>query len=377
MGVVTIGLIGDVLPTRRLVAPPAEVASVYALLGEVDVSIGNLEMPFTTAPTPVEKLLNIRCVPEIAADLPVLNVDVFNLANNHAVDYGWDGLKETVAHVEKAGIRVIGAGRNRAEAAAPAILSAAGCRVGVIAFSSLTPTGMAASDTRPGISAIRIDTSYEVDPWYQMEEPGDPSVLRIRTRARPEDVAFAAEAVRALSARCDVLVATIHWGFGSGDDLAEYQVPLAQALIDAGADIVHGHHPHAIHPIGFYKGKPILFTPSTFIGQQVFLDASPKVHRLWAGMSPDGYVAHLQMAGRKLQDMVCYPTVLGADRLPRLARGADFARIAERLARLSRPMCATVDVVGDTLKVSPLDPGHEQEAKAESVRIQSLETEGA
>ena len=73
-----------------------------------------------------------------------------------------------------------------------------GRRVGIIAFSCLTPTGMAAAPDRPGISALHVETAYEIDPWYQMEEPGDPSVVRIRTRVRDADLA---KAERLVSAR--------------------------------------------------------------------------------------------------------------------------------------------------------------------------------
>jgi poly-gamma-glutamate synthesis protein (capsule biosynthesis protein) len=169
---------------------------------------------------------------------------------------------------------------------------------------------------------------------------------------RADDLAAALAAVAALRACCDIVVVTIHWGFGSGEDLAEYQHPLGQALIEAGADVVHGHHPHAIHAIGFHRGKPILFSAGTFIGQQVFLDASPAVKTLWAGMSPDGYVAELRFSPHMAAEIVLHPTTLDADRLPLIATGADFDRIAARLARLSAPCGATVVPDGGVLRVA-------------------------
>ena len=69
---------------------------------------------------------------------------------------------------------------------------------------------------------------------YQMEEPGDPSVIRVRTEVAGDDLTFATGAVKAAKAACDVLAVTIHWGFGSGEELAEYQLPLARALVAAG-----------------------------------------------------------------------------------------------------------------------------------------------
>ncbi len=222
-----------------------------------------------------------------------------------------------------------------------------------MAFSCLTPTGMGAGPGRPGISAVHIETAYEIDPWYQMEEPGDPSVVKIRTRARDQDLAEVQRLVGEARASCDLLVVTIHWGFGSGEELAEYQLPLGQALIEAGADLVHGHHPHAVHPIGFHQGKPILFGLGTFIGQQVFLDAPPNVKAMWAGMSPDGYVARIGFSDDDNPSIALHPTTLDNDRLPQRARGEDFDQIAERLRRLSAPYGATVTADGDILRVAP------------------------
>jgi poly-gamma-glutamate capsule biosynthesis protein CapA/YwtB (metallophosphatase superfamily) len=351
-----LALSGDILPTRRLTAPARAVEDVYDLLRTSDLAIGNFEMPLTNEGAPVQKLLNIRAAPEIAADIPTLGFGVLTLANNHAVDYGWPGLDGTLQLLREQKITIVGAGRNDAAAAALAICDVQGRRIGIIAFSCLTPTGMSAGSHRPGISALHVDTAYEVDPWYQMEEPGDPSVVKIRTRVRDVDMAMAQRLVSEACAACDFLVVTIHWGFGSGEELAEYQFPLGQTLIEAGADIVHGHHPHAVHPVGFHQGKPVFFGPGTFIGQQVFLDAPPKVKTLWAGMSPDGYVARLRLAERTGPAISLHPTTLDADRLPRLARGDDFDRIAERLKRLSAPYGASIESDGGVLRAAPI-PG--------------------
>jgi hypothetical protein len=349
-----LALSGDILPTRRLNEPARTVEDVYDLIRTADLAIGNFEMPLAEGGAPVQKLLNIRAAPEIAADVPALGFDVLTLANNHAVDYGWPGLEGTLAGLRGHGLTVVGAGPSEQEAVVPAVCEVAGRRIGVIAFSCLTPTGMSAAPDRPGIAALHVETAYEIDPWYQMEEPGDPSVVKIRTRVRDNDMAKAKRLVAQARASCDHLVVTIHWGFGSGEDLAEYQVPLGRALIEAGADIVHGHHPHAVHPIGFHRGKPIFFGLGTFIGQQVFLDAPPNVKALWAGMSPDGLVAHIALSDDPHPTIILYPTTLDDDRLPQLARGEDFDRIAERLKRLSAPHGAAITFDDGTLKAAPV-----------------------
>lgn len=356
MPAIEVVLSGDILPTRRLVDPPAATAAIYDRVRAADLAVGNFEMSCSDRGTRVQKLLNIRAPASTAADAPVMGFDVLTLANNHAVDYGWEALADTRDSLLRGGIAVVGVGETRAAAAKPTFHDVGDTVVGVIAFSCLTPTGMSASDDRPGLSPIHVRTSYEIDPWYQMEEPGDPSVLRVRTEVAADDLAFATDAVRAARAGCDVLVVTIHWGFGSGEDLAEYQLPLARALIDAGADVIHGHHPHAIHGIGFHAGKPIFFSAGTFIGQQVFLDASPQVQALWAGMSPDGYLARLTIVDGRVEAIALLPTTLDAARLPVRAEGAVADRIFERLGRLSQPLGAVVERMPDGLAVRPGQP---------------------
>lgn len=342
MAPLTLVLGGDILPTRRLVDPPASAKRVYDRVRAADFAVANFEMPLTREGTPIQKLLNIRADPDIAADAPSLGFAALTLANNHAVDYGWPALEATGSLLRGQGLTVIGAGSTRDEAAALSLHEAAGRRVGVIAFSCLTPTGMSAGPDRPGISPLHIETAYEIDPWYQMEEPGDPSAVTIRTRVRRDDQLWAEDLVRKARGDCDLLIVTMHWGFGSGETLAEYQEPLGRALIDAGADVIHGHHPHAVHPVGFHRGKPILFGLGTFIGQQIFLPAPANVQALWAGMSPDGVLAELRFEEGLSPKVALLPTTLDADRLPVLGEGDVFDRIAERLARLSAPYGAAV-----------------------------------
>ena len=350
MNGVTLALTGDILPTRDLSPIPESAKKVFRVIEGTDFAIGNFEMPLTDKGSAVEKLLNIRARPGIAGSLSVLGVDLVTVANNHSVDYGWEGLVQTVEVLRASGLRVVGAGKDIGEAQQPEVATLNGKKIGVIGFSCLLPTGMAASLHRPGISPIHVNTSYEIDPYYQMEEPGDISVVKVRTQARDSDVASATSAVKALKQHCDIVIVTIHWGFGSGEDLAEYQLPLARNMIDAGADIIHGHHPHAIHAIGFYRGKPILFSLGTLVGQQVFLDASPVVKTLWAGMSPDGYVATITIPDTGDLVMELVPTTLDSDRLPVIATGAHFDRIRDRLSRLSAPLGASIEQHGAALR---------------------------
>lgn len=339
----TIALAGDVIPARSLTPASESAEKVYALVGSADIAIGNLEMALTNESTPVAKMITRRASPELARDVYMLGFDVLSVANNHTIDFGWPGLLETQSALAGGGVRAIGGGLTRREAAAPIIERVAGRRIGVIAFSCLAPAGMDATDDRPGIASIRIDTAYEVDAARQMEEPGDPSAVKIRTHPQAGDLAFAIDAVKRLRAECDLLIVSIHWGFGSGETLAEYQAPLGAALIDAGADIIHGHHPHAVHAIGAHRGRPILFGLGTFLAQQFFLNSGPVAAAMRAGMSPDGYIALIDCESDNKLVVRVVPTTLDGNYAPTLAVGADFERIAKRLSRLSTAFGVTID----------------------------------
>ena len=155
----TLAFGADILPTRRLSRLSRPMSTPFSnVVRGADLAIGNFEMPLTDGGAPLQKLLNIRANPAIAADVPELGFAVLTLANNHAVDYGWPALFETGRLLRDQGLTIVGVGADRDEAAALAICEVAGRRIGVVAFSCLTPTGMSAAPGRPGhLCASRRD----------------------------------------------------------------------------------------------------------------------------------------------------------------------------------------------------------------------------
>lgn len=352
---ILIGLCGDILPVKQLELS-ADNEAVLALLAECDFSLGNFEMPITDCGAPQKKLLNIKASPRIAESLSQLKLNMVTLANNHAPDYGWEGLLNTGAALNRIGIEVIGIGEDVDDAGRCAIRQVGDIRVGVIAYSCLTPAGTSAGAGRPGISALHVHTSYDVDPWYQMEEPGDIACVKVRTRVVREDLERAIAAVSAARSHVDLLIASVHWGFGSTSMLADYQPELGRALIDAGADVVHGHHPHAVQPIGFHNGKPIIFSSNVLIGQQTFLEASDTVQRMWKEMSQEGFVTQIRWDpdGGNAQVSIT-PTSLDAQRLPTFLNGSEIERFVAQLSDMSKPFGGEVACVDGRIVVRPCE----------------------
>ncbi len=179
---------------------------------------------------------NLGCITAAAIDCCVL-------ANNHAMDWGYAGLEDTLAALERAGLRIAGAGRDLSSAEAPAVIDVSGRRVLVFALgteSSGVPRAWAATRDRPGIALLD-----------DLSEDGLRGV---------------AERIQSWRRTGDIVVASIHWGANWG-----YRVPaehrrFARGLIDtAGVDVVHGHSSH--HPIAIevYRDRPILYGCGDFI----------------------------------------------------------------------------------------------------------------
>lgn len=351
---VSIVAVGDLVPSRRLPVETTDdgFAATVAMLQAADITFGDLEMPLSLQGYPREKLIAFHASPEIALDLKAIGFDVLALANNHSLDYGYEALFETMAGLDQTGIRHIGAGRNVVEALAPEVFEVNGRTIGFLAFTSLLPTGAAASERRPGLAPIHVHVAYEVNPYFEMEEPGNPPV--VKTWADQDDLAAFIESIQNLRFQVDFLIVSAHWGFGAGQALAEYQRPLAHAIIDAGADVIFGNHVHAVHGVEAYRNRAILYSPGNFIAQQPRDGLSEFAIQLLDDMSTDGYAAQLELSPGGTYSVQFRPTVTNAEGLPVFAQGDAFARIADRLIRLSADLNTAVAVDGDTLRLGPL-----------------------
>lgn len=209
-----------------------------------DVRIINLETSVTKNGRPVPKGINYRMNPDNVPCLTAAAVDCCVLANNHILDWGEAGLLETLATLDRAGIRTAGAGRDAAQAAAPAVLEVAGRgRVLVFAFGSPTsgvPDDWAAGAGKPGIDFLPDLSSQTVDRIAR----------QVRTVRRAEDL----------------LVASVHWGGNWGYEISGGQRAFAHGLIDAaGFDVVHGHSSHHPKGVEIYKERPILYGCGDFL----------------------------------------------------------------------------------------------------------------
>ena len=205
------------------------------LFKEDDLTVINLECPATDVSAPEAKTFVFRCDP---AALPVarrFGVEVANLANNHAYDHGPEGLLDSIRNVRKAGLAAVGAGASRDQALRAAYFELDGWKVAVV-----------------GLSEV-------LDPDYQVAGPHTPGT------AAGNDFGLALRAIRDASRRADLVIVSIHWGYELDTQPRAYQIDEAHRMIDAGADVIFGHHAHRLQPMDTYRGRPIFYGLGNFV----------------------------------------------------------------------------------------------------------------
>jgi poly-gamma-glutamate synthesis protein (capsule biosynthesis protein) len=187
-------------------------------------------------------------------------IDVVSFAGNHCLDWGPEGLTDTIANLEAADLDVVGFGPDITRARAPVIRTVNEVRIAVLAYSSILPAAYWATDSRPGCAPLRAHTLYE---QIETDQPGTPA--RIRTFAFGDDLAAMIADIEAAKAQADCVIVSLHWGIHFVPAvLADYQREVARAAIDAGAGLILGHHAHILKGIEFYRGRAVLYSLGNF-----------------------------------------------------------------------------------------------------------------
>jgi poly-gamma-glutamate capsule biosynthesis protein CapA/YwtB (metallophosphatase superfamily) len=199
-------------------------AEVRDIFHEADLALVNLECCVSRRGLPWQapgKPFHFRAPPEAVGVLTELGVDCVTLANNHALDFGYEALEDTLRHLADAGIATVGAGRTREEARAPAVLEANGTSVAVVGVTD-HPEDFAATDDTPGVAYARLDEGV---PGWLTTLIGD------------------------LAVTYDVVVVTPHWGPNMTTEPLPYVRRAAKSLLEAGATLIAGHSAHVFHGV--------------------------------------------------------------------------------------------------------------------------------
>lgn len=222
--------------TNSSIARPRIFSKVRAIFAKSDNNVINFEGVATGVFSggSVEKKYRLRMPLWAPKFLPALNVRMVTLGNNHSLDFGYQGLFDTLARLEGERVQAVGAGRNLETALRPGVLRIRGQSVCVQSFNRTLPVEFWADRDREGTAYLNFtDTARQV---------------------------------RALSHICDLVIPVFHWGAEKSLKPKPYQIRLAELVIDNGAAAVIGHHPHVIQTITSYKGRPVLYS----LGNSIF-----------------------------------------------------------------------------------------------------------
>lgn len=350
----------------------AVVSDVAPLFALADLSTVNLESVLgTLSPedASVDKRYLLQSPPEAVAALDELGVDLVTLGNNHTNDWLDAGLTSTFRYLDEAGIAHAGAGADASEASQPALIGAGDLTVGVVSMT--TVTGDYVNDSLPSATAPMPAATADQDRWEYEERqfgfgsdgdaayispkarrPGEmwrvfdemeaslatgdaADLWKAITRVYPElqdwvarrghagaarySRAAVTEAVAAArDAGADVVVVQLHGGYQFAEVTSEYFARAAREAVDAGADLVIGHHPHVIQGFEIYQGKLIAYSLGNFVFDQDFL----ATHR--------SVVLRTVFEGSELIEAGLYPVVLDGYR-PVPAAGDVATRILSQV----------------------------------------------
>jgi poly-gamma-glutamate capsule biosynthesis protein CapA/YwtB (metallophosphatase superfamily) len=254
MSRVFLAAVGDVLVDRS--DPAGALAGVQSLLGVADVAFGNFEGVLSDTHAVVPGASSAAVVPPASAcGLGIF--DVMSLANNHSMDAGDGGLASTMKALAGQGVLTVGAGPSLGDALTPVIVERNGLRLAFLALSAVLQHGAEARLGVPGVAPLRAEDAY-FPRFPGVSCPGvPPRVVSILNEA---DWERAAAAIGQARQSADVVAVSAHWGDHTQPwVLTDHEHLCAELIVEAGADLVLGHHQHMLRGVEFITGKPVLY----------------------------------------------------------------------------------------------------------------------
>jgi poly-gamma-glutamate synthesis protein (capsule biosynthesis protein) len=289
----TIRAVGDICLTGVESDPFEHVAGAL----EADLVFGNLECCFSTRGVAATGKVVFNADPAAVRWLD--RFDVLCLANNHTLDYGPDGLKDTLEVLEGAGRDYAGAGRNEREATDTRWLDVGDTRVAVVS----TADASGGDASRPTVSVLSVDA--------------------------------VADRIRDARTRADVVIASYHGGIELDPLPTPFIVRSLRGFIDAGADVVLAHHPHVIQPVERYRGGVIVYSLGNFVFDN-------RRYGEYAGLASTTTILEVTLSAGEEPSYRYMPARIGEDFKPRLLDGAEADTFHDYMDGLERRL-ADVD----------------------------------
>ncbi len=288
---------GDIMLSRDVAAKIKKYNDVnYPFLktrdytSSADIAFANLETPITPSRPIGTGELTFRSDPGVEKGLKDAGFSIVSLANNHTLNFGTKGLQDTFSYLDKVGIKYVGAGNNLDEALTPKYIEIKGITFGFLAFND--------TDTVPdsyGAMANRAGTAFM-------------DIERMRT------------AVQKAGNQADIVIVSMHAGKEYTAVPNTRQTEFAHAAIDAGADMVIGHHPHVVQTVEKYHDRYIIYSLGNFIFDQ-----------MWSHETREGMTLKAMFTKNGLQSITFSPVVIDDYVQPHTVEGSQAESILTRL----------------------------------------------
>jgi poly-gamma-glutamate synthesis protein (capsule biosynthesis protein) len=278
----------------------------------------NSDITFVNLETPLAK--NCRVVgaysflsdPIFARGLSNAGVNLVSIANNHMFNAGEKGLLDTIKHLEDENIKYVGGGKTLKDARTPVIFNVKGTKIAFLGYTQYCNHNFtsAVGDERAGIL--------------------------------PFSLSLITEDIKAAKKKSDLVCISLHWGIIYSQQVHSKAIKYAHEIIDAGADVILGHHPHVPQGIEIYKNKPIFYSFGNFI----FRYNRPS----WQ----DNFLARIHIQKNQLKKIEILPISGKGSKLyqPELLSGNDAKKMLLRIQKLSSKLNTTIEIGDNKGKIS-------------------------
>lgn len=300
---VVVNAVGDIMlagsgeQTYRKYGYDYPFRATRAILQQGDILLGNLEAPMAASGNEfTEKRFRFKTSPEAAAALKNSGFTYLSLANNHILDFGAEGLRQTLENLDKSAIIHSGAGADMSAARKAGTTSVKGLKIALLSYSLTYPeeffAGADSAGTAPGYA-----------PFFTND-------------------------IEQAKKSADCIIVSFHWGGEGLDKPKPYQVTAAHKAVEAGADIVIGHHPHVLQGVEHYGNGVIFYSLGNFAFGSISKSSSRSIiaRITFAGSIKEVEIIPLNVLNSEVNFQ---PQPLGGDRAEKVARSLDT---------LSRPM---------------------------------------
>ncbi len=369
-GDVVVTAVGDMIFNQQISRlPEPDHRQLLRILQEADIAYGNLEFSINSHPELQRPFYNFRADPTFAWEVAAIGINLVSMANNHALDFGPDGLAECLKALDRASIEYAGAGMTLADARAPGVVKPQNQKSRFALLSTVrywTSKYRCADPSGPCIATI--------NPATILVAGADGAATPVEGLVEADVAAMEDDVVMARRHN-DVVMVALHnhdvshsRAYGIQDTTPANDRIMYHRAVDAGADLVLGSGPHVLRGIEIYKGKPIFYSISNFIYQYRTPDKIPVdlIHQrdseiarptnvsVWDRRDParifETVVVRMTFNAEKLRRIELIPVTIDDEGplygVPRLARASRAKEIIELLQKLSAPYGTTIVSLG-------------------------------